>query len=156
MERREINFDAEQVTRFIWPGIGLLALVAVGFLGFNSFYTVQENENAVVMRFGKYHATTPPGFHLRIPLVDKVVKVNLTEERRVRLPFGVRGSRGESLPEDSTLMLTGDLNAASVEWTVAVADRRSEAKDFEFSRSLSSGKAMPISNRSLSWLRVRS
>ena len=102
---------------------GVAAVVAVlvlGYLLLDSFYTVQENEMAVVLRFGKYHTTAGPGFHMRIPIADDVLKVNVTEERRIRLPFG-RGSerpQGAAVLEEETLMLTGDLNASSVEWTL--------------------------------------
>ena len=65
-----------------------------------------------------------PGLHFKLPLADQVMKVSV-EEHGLRLPFG-RPSRTEdpvnspqSGPmEEETLMLTGDLNTASVEWTV--------------------------------------
>jgi membrane protease subunit HflK len=90
----------------------------------DSYYTVSPYEQAAVLRFGKYHTTTMPGLHLKIPLVDQVMKVSV-EEHGLRLPFG-RPSRTEDvgnapqlgLMEEETLMLTGDLNTASVEWTV--------------------------------------
>ena len=118
MDNRDINRELEELKRRLGiPALILLAVLVVAYLAMQSYYTVQENENAVVLRFGKYHATTPPGFHFCIPLVDEVFKVNVTEERRLRLP--VRGTErlGEA-SEEATLMLTGDLNAASVEWTV--------------------------------------
>jgi membrane protease subunit HflK len=85
-------------------------------------YTVKPYEQAVVLRFGKYHATTMPGLHLKVPMADQVMKVSV-EEHGLRLPFGpvtnveylVESQRHQ---EDETLMLTGDLNTASVEWTV--------------------------------------
>lgn len=118
MERREFNVQTENLSRLMWPIVGVFTLIVIAYLVMNSFYTVRENENAVVLRFGKFNATTAPGFHFCIPIVDEIVKVNVTEERRVRLPFGVRSERGGKFSEEATLMLTGDLNAASVEWTV--------------------------------------
>ncbi|MGC8644224.1 MAG: FtsH protease activity modulator HflK [Isosphaeraceae bacterium] len=97
------------------------------FLGllFDSSYTVEPHEQAVVLRFGKYHATTMPGLHFKLPIVDQVLKVSV-EEHGLRLPFGAQSSGENITPaetmrqvEDETLMLTGDLNAASVEWTLA-------------------------------------
>jgi modulator of FtsH protease HflK len=85
-------------------------------------YTVKPYEQAVVLRFGKYHATTMPGLHFKVPLIDQVMKVSV-EEHGLRLPFGL-ASRAEDpinaldRAEEETLMLTGDLNTASVEWTV--------------------------------------
>ncbi len=118
MARQEFEFDPAQAARLFWSVLLLVVVVGFGYLVMHSFYTVQENENAVVLRFGKYHATTTPGFHFCIPIADQVVKVNLTEERKVRLPFGMGDRESRSTSEESTLMLTGDLNAVSVEWTV--------------------------------------
>ncbi len=97
------------------------ALLLLGLI-FDSSYTVEPHEQAVVLRFGKYHATTTPGLHFKMPMIDQVMKVSI-EEHGLRLPFGALSS-GENAPEftrqqdDETLMLTGDLNTASVEWTV--------------------------------------
>jgi len=99
--------------------VGLMFLLG---LVLDSSYTVEPHEQAVVLRFGKYHATTPPGLHFKMPMVDQVMKVSV-EEHGLRLPFGGQSS-AEALSEtqhpqdDETLMLTGDLNTASVEWTV--------------------------------------
>ncbi|MCA8998000.1 MAG: FtsH protease activity modulator HflK [Planctomycetaceae bacterium] len=114
-----------------------MATVVLGFLAVvyvlsQGFYTVQENQNAIVLRFGKYLATTSPGFHLCIPFVDEVIKVNVTEERRLRLPFGIGPEREGSVNEEETLMLTGDLNAASVEWSVQWKISDPKAKVFRF------------------------
>ena len=85
-------------------------------------YTVKPYEQAVVLRFGKYHATTMPGLHLKVPLIDQVMKVSV-EEHGLRLPFGLASRTEDPInaldrTEEETLMLTGDLNTASVEWTV--------------------------------------
>jgi membrane protease subunit HflK len=99
-----------------------VGLILVLWLCSDISYTIKPYEQAVVLRFGKYHATTLPGLHLKVPLVDQVMKVSV-EEHGLRLPFGL-ASRTEdpintpSRSEEETLMLTGDLNTASVEWTV--------------------------------------
>src|SRR4051812_44724108 len=50
-------------------------------------YTVKPYEQAVVLRLGKYQATTMPGLHFKVPLVDQVMKVSV-EEHGLRLPYG--------------------------------------------------------------------
>ncbi len=87
------------------------------FLMFGAFYTVAPYEQAVVLRFGKYQSTAMPGLHFKLPLVDTVLKVS-GEERSLRLPMGNAETGPASRNEDDTLMLTGDLNTAGVEWTV--------------------------------------
>lgn len=112
MQYQEADLDFRYLIKWF---VLFVVLVMVAWKG---FYTVRENENAVVLRFGKYHATTPPGFHFCIPFVDEVLTVNVTEERRLRLPLGLGTERPEEMSEEATLMLTGDLNASSVEWTL--------------------------------------
>jgi membrane protease subunit HflK len=114
------------VPLFPWVVAALLAAWLLSGLT----YTVAPYEQAVVLRFGKYLATTPPGLHLKVPLVDNVIKVSV-EERSLRLPAGpsqvpgrdrdaaaMAAQAAAASTEEETLMLTGDLNTASVEWTV--------------------------------------
>jgi membrane protease subunit HflK len=45
------------------------------------FYQIDEQERAVVLRFGKYHATARPGLQWNPPLIDEVIRVNTTKVR---------------------------------------------------------------------------
>ncbi len=103
--------------RLLGVGSATILVLIVLYLAFSALYTVEPHEKAVVLRFGKYSATVDPGLRFRIPLVDTVWKVSL-EERSLRLPYGAGPERPNSPAEEATLMLTGDLNAASVEWTI--------------------------------------
>lgn len=119
MDVNEISMPDIDPGKAISIGTLLIFCVVLILLAYNGFYTVRENEQAVVMRFGKIQGTPAgPGMHFCIPLVDTIVKVNVTEERRIRLPFGDGSERPARSSESDTLMLTADLNAASVEWTV--------------------------------------
>ena len=109
--------------------VGLIAaivtaglLVAV-FWG-TSYYTVGAESEAVVLRFGKFLKTVEPGLHFKLPFgVDEVFV--LPTQRQLKLEFGfttpgyltnpIQASQDE-LAEKS--MVTGDLNAALVEWVV--------------------------------------
>lgn len=120
MADNEIQFefrreDVAKATRLVVGGFVVLAVI---LLATQSMYTVQASEQAVVLRFGKYHLTATPGLHFRIPFVDQVLTVDV-RERNLRLPFGLSDDRPTSrINEEDVLMLTGDLNAAVVEWTV--------------------------------------
>ncbi len=100
----------------------LVAIVLGVALLFTSFYTIDPEEVGVVMRFGRFIKTTDPGLHLKIPFgVDQVIRVPV--QRQLKQEFGFRtvatGVRSQFRPEpDEALMLTGDLNAALVEWVV--------------------------------------
>ncbi len=67
------------------PG-ALLGLIAAGALvlwGVAGFYQVDQQERAVVLRFGKYLDTVQPGLHWNPPLIDTVTKLNTTRVRSV-------------------------------------------------------------------------
>lgn len=100
--------------------LGLLALIAL----FGSLYTVDPEEIGVVMRFGAYVRDAKPGLNFKLPLgIESVIKVPV--ERQLKEEFGFRtavpGARTQYASGDyseESLMLTGDLNIADVEWVV--------------------------------------
>ncbi|OQY27407.1 MAG: HflK protein [Candidatus Cloacimonetes bacterium 4572_55] len=81
-------------------------------------------EVGIVLRFGEYVRTAEPGLNFKIPFgVEDVYKVPI--QRQLKQEFGYRTekagikstySRGNF--EQESLMLTGDLNTAEVEWSV--------------------------------------
>jgi membrane protease subunit HflK len=111
----------------------LLVILAVILLA-TSIYTIEPEEVGVVLRLGKYNDTTEPGLHFKIPFgVDRVFKVAV--QRQLKQEFGFRTttvdvrSRVERVPNEAD-MLTGDLNAAVVEWVVQY--RVTDAEAFLF------------------------
>ena len=126
------DFKRQDVGRV--AGLVLAGLVVlVGLL--TSYFTVEPEEEAVVLRFGRYLATKPPGLHFRMPFwIDVALKVPVTEVRSEE--FGFRtitpGRRSLHKPhETEALMLTGDLNIAEVEWVVQYKIK--DARDWIFS-----------------------
>jgi membrane protease subunit HflK len=108
---------------FRWILLGLLVIVLL-FLGWNSFYQVDPEQQAMILRFGSYTGKLyEPGLHFKYPIIDQEIKV--PTRRQLKQEFGFRtaqpGVRTEysdrDFPEES-LMLTGDLNVADVEWVV--------------------------------------
>ena len=100
-------------------GVGLLIVLAA-----MSLYKVSEDELAVVTTFGKVTGTDQPGLNYLIPGVQVAHK--LQAKRQLKQEFGFRTTssgiqsqytRGDSTLRES-LMLTGDLNVAIVEWIV--------------------------------------
>ncbi len=102
-------------------GAGVLLLLAV-VLVFNTFFTIGPEEVGVILRFGKFSATVEPGLRFKIPIVDQVVKVPVQRQLKEEFGFrtsqpGVRTRYSQADFDDESLMLTGDLNVADVEWT---------------------------------------
>jgi membrane protease subunit HflK len=60
---------------------GVIAVVALVVWALMGFYQIDEQERAVVLRFGKYHDTVQPGLQWNPPLIDEVIKVNTTKVR---------------------------------------------------------------------------
>ncbi len=102
-----------------WGAGGLAALI----LFFASVYQIQPDEAGVVTRFGRYVRVSDPGLHFIVPFVENVTKVPV--ERQLKEEFGFRTAEAgvrtvydqRNFLEES-LMLTGDLNVAVVEWIV--------------------------------------
>jgi len=99
--------------------LGLVVVIAAG----GTLYQVQAEEVGVVLRFGRYVRTTDPGLHVKMPFVEAVLKVPV--QRQLKQEFGFRTEeaavRTRFSPasfEPESVMLTGDLNVAVVEWIV--------------------------------------
>lgn len=63
--------------------VGVLIAILIGIWFFMGLYQVDEQERAVVLRFGKYVDTVGPGLHWNPPLVDEVVRDNTTKVRAI-------------------------------------------------------------------------
>jgi membrane protease subunit HflK len=100
-----------------------------------SFYTVPAESEGVVLRFGKYLATVEPGLQFKLPLGIDNVEI-LPTRRQLKLEFGFY-TAGYTNPDqmardldEQKSMVTGDLNAALVEWVVQY--RIADPKQFLF------------------------
>jgi modulator of FtsH protease HflK len=107
--------------RWIWRAI-LLVLAIITLL--TSYYQIEPEAVGMVTRFGRYVRVANPGPHGKLPFgIERVQKVPV--ERQLKQEFGFRttrpGVQSEFGKDDHTqeaLMLTGDLNVATVEWIV--------------------------------------
>ena len=105
-------------------GVIVIAVLALAVLGaWTAYYTVPSDSVAVVQRFGKYLKNVSPGLHFKLPLgIDAATIVPV--KRQLKQEFGfTTPSAGDPYqsPRDGkreTEMVTGDLNAALVEWVV--------------------------------------
>jgi membrane protease subunit HflK len=106
------------------PGLIVLAVLAlVGVGAWTAYYTVPSDSVAVVQRFGKYLAEVPPGLHFKLPLgIDAATIVPVKRQLKQEFGFATPGASDPyQIPRDATQetqMVTGDLNAALVEWVV--------------------------------------
>lgn len=97
-----------------------LFIVVLGWLA-TGMYTVQPNQQGVVLRFGEWTETTFPGLHWHIPYpIETVLRPNVTEVNQLDIGFRANTTRGASsaVLKQESLMLTGDENIVDIEFSV--------------------------------------
>ncbi len=103
---------------------GIIIAVVLLLVAVSSFYTVGPEEIGVVLRLGRFVRTTDPGLHAKLPFaIERVIKVPVQRQLKEEFGFqtvsaGVRSQFSVRGRESEANMLTGDLNAAVVEWVV--------------------------------------
>ncbi len=76
-------------------GVGLAVLAAIWL--YSAVYVVDEQEQAVVLRFGKYYETVGPGLNIYFPPMDRKYMENVTRERAYT-------KQGQMLTEDENIV----------------------------------------------------
>ena len=118
-----INIDPQRMLKLFWLVVGLLVLM---WGASSSYYTVEANEEAVVLRLGEIHDVYGPGFHGKLPFgIDRVHKravktVHSAEFGYRTLSAGVKSQFDYTSPGvvAEASMLTGDLNLVMITWEV--------------------------------------
>lgn len=100
----------------------LLGLLVI-FILLTSFFQIEPEEVGVITRFGKYIRTVEPGLNIKIPLLERLYKVPVERQQKEEFGFrtvrpGIQTEYTKAGTADESLMLTGDLNLADVEWVV--------------------------------------
>ncbi|MDM1707361.1 FtsH protease activity modulator HflK [Thiopseudomonas alkaliphila] len=72
-------------------------LLLVGFWLTQAVYSVDEQEQAVILRLGKYHETVGAGLHIYFPPIDRKYQTNVTRERAY-------SKQGQMLTEDENII----------------------------------------------------
>ena len=101
----------------------IAAAIAVFIVGLSSFFIVDETEQSVITRFGKYERTAGPGLQFKLPFgIDKnynvPVKVVQTEQFGFKTVKAGRDNEYRNNIVSESTMLTGDLNIVDVEWII--------------------------------------
>ncbi len=102
----------------------IIAAVVFGLaMVWSTVYQIAPEEAGVVLRLGRFVRTTDPGLRFKIPFVEQVQKVPVERQLKQEFGFrtvtaGVQSNFTTAGLNDESLMLTGDLNVAVVEWIV--------------------------------------
>ncbi len=123
--RENLPFDLQKlqtigglVKNIRWIVAVILCLILV----FTCWFTIGPEEVGVVLRFGSYNRTVNPGLNFKMPFgIETIYKVPIERQLKEEFGFrtiaaGVRTQYSQQDYQDESLMLTGDLNAAEMEW----------------------------------------
>jgi len=99
-----------------------IALIAFILL-VSSLFTIGPEEVGVITRFGKYVRQVEPGLNMKVPVIERLYKVAVERQQKEEFGFrtvaaGIKSEYTKVGTVDESLMLTGDLNLADVEWIV--------------------------------------
>jgi membrane protease subunit HflK len=142
------HFTPQKMGKYLNPAVITLIIGGIVFIVLlaTSVFIVDQTEEAVITRFGKYNTTKGPGLQFKLPFgIDKNYTVNVKTVQTQE--FGFRTVRGGRSPTYSnqmsfpvsqyasqtseSTMLTGDLNIVDVEWIIQY--RVSDPKAWTFS-----------------------
>ena len=98
--------------KYVVPA-GVLFLVLILFSG--SFYSVSEDQQAVVTTFGKVVRTDSAGVHFKLPLVQQVTKVDVTTHG-ASIGYVIENSNQNWGNKENPQMITADFNLIDVDF----------------------------------------
>ena len=130
------HFTPPKVGKYFKPRVVTLVLSGILLLVLltTSVFIVDQTEEAVITRFGRYISTRGPGLQFKLPFgIDRSYIVNVRTVQTQE--FGFRTLRGGNIPAyarqaGESIMLTGDLNIIDVEWIIQY--RVSDARAWTF------------------------
>lgn len=92
----------------------IVIIFLIAIFGLGSFYTIKEQEQAVITTFGKAKSVSEAGLHVKIPIIQKVQKVDTTINA---FPIGYDELTNQAI-ESESVMITRDFNFVNVDFFV--------------------------------------
>ncbi len=88
--------------------------IVIGVI-FGSFYTVSEQQNAVVTQFGKVVRTDTAGMYFKVPFIQRVNKVDITTHG-TGIGYTISAD-GQNIPDaNDGIMITSDFNLLNIDF----------------------------------------
>lgn len=106
--------DPEKKKNFFRSFLTAILVIALVSLALSSFYSLKENEYAVITTFGVPKVVNEPGIHFKIPIIQKGNRVPKTING---FPIGFDPETDESIAKES-FMITRDYNFVNVDFYV--------------------------------------
>lgn len=98
-------------------GVGMLLLLLI--ISFNSAYTVNDQQQAVVLTFGKATSVEGAGMHFKLPdPIQSVIKVPVQKTQKLELGYRSQGDGTYNPVEEESKMITGDFNIIKIDFFI--------------------------------------
>lgn len=119
-----IDIDMKKMQRNIFRIVPIVIVVLlIAFAAIDSFYMLEDKENAVILRFGQQHGdiVTTPGLNFKAPFIDDVEKVDVSSI--YSMEYGYRTQRAGTtsqeaqyadVDEEARVIVDGANNNASI------------------------------------------
>jgi membrane protease subunit HflK len=101
--------------------VTLLVLVFGLIWAATGFYRVNPQQQGVVLRFGEWVRTSPPGLHYHLPFpIESVLTPEVTSDNRIEIGFRDVSGNSSSRRDiaDESQMITGDENIVDIDFVV--------------------------------------
>lgn len=97
--------------------IAILIVVFIAIIGLDSVYSIKEQEQGVVTTFGVASNVVTSGLHFKIPLIQRVTKVNTTIHG-LAIGYSNIDNEDGKIIDDESLMITSDFNFVNIDFYV--------------------------------------
>jgi len=119
-----MSFNPPKIGKLSAASVGLIivGIIVLIFAG-TSVFIVDQAEEAVITRFGKYYTTRGPGLQFKLPFgIDRNYTINVRAVQTAQFGFvtvksGMASTYATNKTKEAT-MLTGDLNIVEIEWII--------------------------------------
>ena len=118
------NQQSQKPKKPVGKKIAIIAIIVVialfaGITALSSFYTIGEQENAVVTTFGQVTNITEAGVHFILPFgIQQVQKVDVNVYQKIELGYVSDLKDGYATKTNESTMITGDYNIVNVDFFV--------------------------------------
>ena len=99
--------------RLLAPAV--IVLIAAIAIGFDGFYTVGEQEQAVITMFGTIVRTDTAGLYFKLPFIQRVRIVDMTTHG-TGIGYDTDKKGRSSAREDESVMITSDFNFVNIDF----------------------------------------
>lgn len=99
--------------------VGVVVVIAIAIVFFNSWFTVYDQEKAVVLTFGRVTSIEDAGMHLKFPdPIQSVIKVPVEKRQQLTLGYRDQGNNQYVSVDDEAKMITGDFNIVKIDFYI--------------------------------------